>query len=277
MRGMTLRNRAYWEAHGEPYRLCRPAKALQTRLEGYGYTVYDYPNEAHLAAIPPEDHDPFSATGYPVESAFGVGHAIDIMPPPAGSGLPTADQLGEQICLDRQAGVPEAMWVKYVNHTDAAGTCWHDKWQPSHVRTTSSDRGHAHVSAYSNLDNSPIGDTYDPVARWRARMGEDMSAQDYITGSRQVQDWQSPGVRDAAAKAKSNTLSDREILEYLLDDVRLSGTLASTVAAKLAGDPVFVDKLASAVAAKLPATDIEALKAAFADVVAGTTLVPNRQ
>src|SRR5688572_20265337 len=69
-----------WLNAGRPYTLIRPAKAVQSALRGYGLTVYDYPNEAHLKATPPEDHTPFSATGWPGQNRRWNARALDVMP-----------------------------------------------------------------------------------------------------------------------------------------------------------------------------------------------------
>lgn len=169
--GVTLRSYSYWLSHGEPYVLARPLAKLQVRLRGYGYTVYDYPNDAHLTADPPEDHTPFSATGWPNESEFGVGHADDIMPS-GDPALPTIAEIAEQILLDKAAGLPELAWLKYMNWTDAAGNCWHESWEPNHERRPSTDKGHIHLSGRTDYTTSAVGDDYDPVARLRARKGK---------------------------------------------------------------------------------------------------------
>ena len=48
--------RAYrdWLSAGRPYTLIRPARPRCSRvLRGYGLTVYDYPDDAHLQATHP--------------------------------------------------------------------------------------------------------------------------------------------------------------------------------------------------------------------------------
>jgi hypothetical protein len=96
--------------------------------------------------------------------------ALDVLAPPAGSTLPTLAQLGGQIYRDRVAGVAGVAWLKYMNWEPGDGACWHDSWQPEHVRRPSSDRAHLHLSGRSDRVMSNAGAGYDPVARFRASL-----------------------------------------------------------------------------------------------------------
>lgn len=161
---MSLTARDQWIKAGRPYRLCRPMADLQATLRGHGYVVYDYPDDAHLMAIPPEDHTGFSATGWPGASPFGRGMAIDIMPPDPAKGLPTLAQLGAKMVADKMAGRRELAPLKYQNWTDDEGACWHDSWQPNYARRPSTDKGHVHQSARTDYVDSDAMVHYDPVA-----------------------------------------------------------------------------------------------------------------
>lgn len=168
-----MATQAYWNwvSAGRPWKIAAPVKQLGDRLRGYGYTVYylGADDRSHLQANTPEDHCPFSFTGWPVAHPYPYVTALDIMPPPAGSGLPSLQQLGAQIVADRNAGVPGTEWLKYLNwepDADWSGRCWHDSWQPSFARRDSSDRGHIHGSGRSDKVTDP-GPVYDPVARIR--------------------------------------------------------------------------------------------------------------
>ncbi|MFI6333184.1 hypothetical protein ACIBBG_33530 [Micromonospora chersina] len=165
--------RLNWVADGSPFRLMTPAADLRDVLRRHGYTVYDIGNRGHLEAAPPEDHTPYSATGYPGDARYGTGYAIDIMPPRAGSGLPSLQKLGAQLLEDRLAGVAGIKWLKYMNwepERDNGGQCSKESWRPTYKRTTSTDRGHIHLSGLTGYETSTIGAGYDPVARIR---GED--------------------------------------------------------------------------------------------------------
>jgi hypothetical protein len=165
---MTLRDYAYWSTHGQPYTLCTPGRAYVDRQRVYGYVVYHYPDESHLTADPPEDHDPFSATGWPGESPYGIGMATDTMSDHIPPGCPTLPELARQIIADKNAGVPGTEPLKYINWTDEKGACWEDSWEPDHAHRSSSDKGHIHQSYRTDYASSHVADGYDPVARWIA-------------------------------------------------------------------------------------------------------------
>jgi hypothetical protein len=161
---MTSAQHRSWINSGKTAKVARPLAALRDRLRTYGYTVYDIGNTAHLDHIPPEDHTPYSETGWPITTPYGWVTAIDIMPPDGG--LPSLQRLGEQLRADKESGA--APWIKYMNWgpTDDRHAV-KDKWQPGHVRSTSSDTGHIHLSCRSDATTSTAGDTYDPIARLR--------------------------------------------------------------------------------------------------------------
>jgi hypothetical protein len=144
-------------------------------MQGYGYTVYDYPDDAHLLANPAEDHCPFSDTGFPSESPYGRGMATDLMPH-SDPKMPTLVQIGLQMYNDKMAGHPALAAMKYQNWTDTDNNCWHDKWQYSHVRSSSTDRGHQHNSYYTDYVDSNAMTSYDPIARLRGKKGKKMRA-----------------------------------------------------------------------------------------------------
>lgn len=168
-----------WVAAGKPFTLAAPQRRLRDILRGYGYTVYDIGNRAHQLATPPEDHMPYSETGWPRTSPRWYGFALDIMPPGKGSGLPSLPQLLGQIYRDKMAGHPGLAWLKYMNWepTGPSGPCYHDSWQPGHERRASGDRGHGHLSGRSDHYLTDTTGGYDPVARFR---GEDGDMNPYI-------------------------------------------------------------------------------------------------
>lgn len=160
-----------WLAAGRPYTLIRPAAAVQRTLRGYGLTVYDKPNQAHLEAITPEDHTSFSATGWPGKNARWKARALDVMPRnnSAAAAQENAD-IARQLIRDRDAGVPGVMWIKYLNWTSEDGTCRQERWmtagRPLQRETrSSSDRGHIHISGRSDVDDDDRADGYDPIKR----------------------------------------------------------------------------------------------------------------
>jgi hypothetical protein len=173
-----MASQGYWDwvAAGKPFTLAAPAKRLRNILRGYGYTVYDIGNTRHQLAEPPEDHMPYSATGWPNPSPRWYGFALDIMPP-EDDNLPTLPQLLGQVYADKMARHPGVAWLKYMNWEPSgpSGPCYHDKWQPGHVRTSSGDRGHGHLSGRSDHYLTDTTGGYDPVARFRNREDDDMT------------------------------------------------------------------------------------------------------
>jgi hypothetical protein len=170
-----------WLKAGRPYTLIRPAKAVQATVRAYGLTVYDYPNDAHLQASTPEDHTPFSVTGWPGANQRWNARALDIMPRSDSSAhrKENAD-IARQLIRDRDAGYPGAMWIKYLNWTDENGKCNQERWTDASAplrRTTrsSTDRGHVHISGRSDVDDDDRADGYDPIARLQ---GKDYSMTD---------------------------------------------------------------------------------------------------
>ncbi len=161
---MTTAAANKWRAAGKPVKYAQPIADLAATLRRHGYTVGTIGNDRHLNANPPEDHTPFSATGWPVASPYPYVHALDVMPPPAHSGLPSLVELGARLVNDRNAGVAGASWIKYVNWTNGAGKCLHEKWTPRHVTSSSNDVGHIHVSCRSDYTHSAVASGYDPVA-----------------------------------------------------------------------------------------------------------------
>jgi hypothetical protein len=152
-----------WARAGRPAEVAQPISDLAATLRKHGYTVYIQGDDAHMRAEPPEDHCPFSSTGWPVPNPYPWIHALDIMPPAAGSGLPSLADLAARIRVDRQAGKPGVAWLKYINSTDPAGACWHDAWMPEYQRRASTDKGHIHISARSDCTHSAMAAGYDPV------------------------------------------------------------------------------------------------------------------
>ena len=147
-----------WVADGSPWDPAVPVASLAKVLRGYGYTVYILGDKRHLTATPPEDHTPYSHTPWPGKQPYPFVLAEDIMP----GGKWSLDKLGAKIYADKQAGHPGLAGLKYMNWTDANGKCWHDKWTPNHERTSSSDRGHIHLSW--RTDYVRANTIYDPIA-----------------------------------------------------------------------------------------------------------------
>lgn len=162
-----------WVSKGRPYTLIRPARQTQTSIKAYGITVYDYPNEAHLKAPTPEDHTPFSVTGWPGTNTKYNARALDVMPRSSSyeHRKENAD-IARQLIRDRDTGYQGAMWIKYINWTDEDGTCRQERWTDlanplKRTTRSSTDKGHIHISGRSDVDTDTRADGYDPVARMK--------------------------------------------------------------------------------------------------------------
>jgi len=149
---MTTSAYREWVASDEPYTPCRPIREFVDLLRAAGFTVFHKGDSSHMMADPPEDHTPFSATGWPITSKRWIGHALDIMPG-GPIGLPA---LAARIISDKQLNINGTQWIKYINWTNALGDTWHYSWQPTFSRVSSSDTGHIHISARSDMDTSDV-------------------------------------------------------------------------------------------------------------------------
>lgn len=191
-----------WLKAGKPYTLIRPAKAVQKTVRAYGITVYDYPDDSHLQADRPEDHTPFSVTGWPGANKRWNARGLDIMPR-SGSAAHRKENadIARQLIKDRNAQVPGAMWIKYINWTDESGVCRQERWTPGHTTRSSSDKGHIHISGRSDVDTDTRADDYDPIRRMAGidtPIGAPMQKQMIVYGlgstpAEQAQHWKVDG------------------------------------------------------------------------------------
>lgn len=160
---MTSRQHQNWINRGKPDSgLVKPLAQLRDLLRAAGYTVYDFPNAEHLDHIPPEDHTYYSETNWPAGQELWWRHAIDIMPPPAGSNLPSLQTIGQHLYDARQAGgVP---WLKYMNwpSTGDLSRAVQDRWEPSHARGSSGDTGHIHLSSTTGVQT--LSSPFNPIS-----------------------------------------------------------------------------------------------------------------
>jgi hypothetical protein len=162
-----------WKAKGKPYQLCRPCREFRLLLRQAGFHVDHYPNYAHQVADRPEDHDPYSSTGWPNESARWIAHALDIMPD--GAPVPLPD-LARAIIAAKKQNVHGTEWIKYLNWTDENGDCHHVSWEPHYDSSTSNDSGHIHISARSDMDDSDVVS----ASGWNP-LEDDMTPADLLT------------------------------------------------------------------------------------------------
>jgi hypothetical protein len=253
-----------WLRAGRPYTLIRPARALQAALQAHGLTVWDFPNEEHQKAEPPEDHTPYSATGWPGANQRWKARGLDIMPrSDAKAHRRENADIARQLIRDRDAGVPGVMWIKYINWTDEDGTCRQERWTTGgsplqRTTRTSRDKGHVHVSGRSDADNDTRADSYDPIARTRG--DDDVSA---LTDAI-IHAWIS-GVSQLPDGTQINTVKWR-----ISDQQWQSATTAAlaTVAADAKAGRLAIEALAAAINAGGGSVDTAALIAHIDELAA---------
>lgn len=180
---MTSKQHALWISRGRPWQVALPVATLGGLLMRYGYTVYFLGDTRHLDHIPPEDHTPYSETGWPIATEYGWVTACDIMPPTDAqrrAGLPSLQALGAQLFRDKQADDRGVKWIKYMNWGPVSdSSAVHDQWQPGHQRSSSGDTGHIHLSDRSDMIHYAGAAGYDPIARLRGE-DNDMAREDVI-------------------------------------------------------------------------------------------------
>lgn len=241
-----------WIAAGRPYALIRPARALQATLIGHGLTVWDFPDENHQKADKPEDHTPYSVTGWPGVNARWKARGLDIMPrTDTAAGRAENAAIARQLIRDRDAGVPGVMWIKYLNWTDERGVCRQERWMSSanplaRETRSSSDNGHIHVSGRSDADNDARADGYDPIARMTG--GADVNLSDKITipvyenieGASTPSEDETITVASALGGAYRRSYAAMNLVKGVREDVR------QVKAVLAAGGPDLTEQLAAA-------------------------------
>lgn len=249
-----------WLAAGEPYEPCRPVREFVDLLRGKGYTVYHKGDTSHMQAERPEDHTPFSETGWPVPSKRWIGHALDIMP---GGGPLDLATLAVRIIRARNSNVYGVRWIKYINWTDESGLTWHYSWEPSYDSRASTDKGHIHISARSDMDTSdevsrsgytPFGgsivaSTLTPKEQYLLHIFNHRI--EGILAGRPIVDVPAFTASDGSKfPALSTANNPANTLRELLENTK-PGNLVSALTTMLAERPEIVDALATAVAARL--------------------------
>jgi hypothetical protein len=223
---MTSWQHRDWIDRGRPDSgLARPLAQLLAVLQSAGYTVYEYPNDAHLDAEPPEDHTYYAETGWPIKSPKWWRHAIDIMPPTK-PGLPSLTVLGQRIFNARQAG--QITWLKYMNwpSTGDLSRAVKDTWQTGYSRRASSDTGHIHLSSITGVETRDA--PYNPLLAATPEADMPLTQDDIINVASAVVQWSTEGgaLPPQFRGAGTNLLSLEAQLRGLTKDL---GTLASKV------------------------------------------------
>lgn len=152
---MTSPQHQHWINSGLNWRLPAHVQRLRDLLRSKGYTVYDIGNNEHMDHEPPEDHTPYSETGWPGLSPYSVVMALDVMP----DGPESLQKLGKRFRDDRNSGrFPSLKYMNWGPNDDSHAI--HSSWQPSYAERDSSDTGHIHLSF--RTDYVDWNGTYDP-------------------------------------------------------------------------------------------------------------------
>jgi len=137
---------AYWRAHGSVWHPAQPIAQFASALWPLHGEVGTIGNQAHLTANPPEDHCPFSHTGWPIPNIYPYVCAIDYS--------------GPKWVLTRNWWLYNAFlgfmpWAKYINTGEGMEYTHADGFTHGHKN---SDLGHVHMSIRSDWTHKSIGD-----------------------------------------------------------------------------------------------------------------------
>lgn len=174
-------------------------------------------------------------------------------------------------------------WLKYMNwepEGNNTGPCYHESWQPTYARRSSTDRGHIHLSGLTGFETSTIAAGYDPVARIK---GEDImatiddlrtvvrqelaginSAVDYIDGRVEGMAYGRTKVR-AGLKGAGAPVAIIQMVKALADAI---GNVDEKVAAQLADEFARIERAAAAAPQLDPKAIADAIPAELARQVA---------
>lgn len=252
---MSTQDYKNWVAAGRPFALAHPVADYRDQLwaAGWGRTdVGTLGNEDHLQAELPQDHCPFSHTGWPEANEYPFVCALDAMHHPD-RGLDVGPLVTHWLFEALHGRTP---WVKYIN--------WQGKqydvrrnWEP---RPISGHYDHAHVSFRTDWTHKGIGDfvvvkkgsTMSTSATGRDVWAEviDAQSEEYKQPASEFLKWEITNARalerlEAAVKALSEAAGPRS-------DVPGSPVDPRVLADALATNGTFIDRLATAIAFKLP-------------------------
>lgn len=243
-----------WVSAGRPFTLATPVRQYRDALRSAGWpanSLGTIGDEAHLQADTPQDHTPFSATGwpgrhpYPYILAFDASHQV--------SRETELDSLVEYWLSQARTGATP--WVKYIIYK---GHSW-DVRSGWVQRSANGHYDHAHISFRTDYATTGIGSwtvigkgsTMPSSSTGRDVWAETVSSPS-LNYSAPAGEWLKhtvSGARDTAlalgkldaALGKLDTLLSRN--QASIDPVALGQALA--------GNAGFVDAVASAVAQRV--------------------------
>lgn len=142
-----------WDRLGRPLEPCTPIREFVTRMEAAfpkaASILSWYADDSHYEAETPQDHTPFSATGWPLPSPRWVVHATDIMHRPD-LGMDCHKLFAYWLAEAKAGRMP---WLKYM--------IWRGQrydvrngWRPV---TASGHFDHIHLSTRTDHDDTHLG------------------------------------------------------------------------------------------------------------------------
>jgi hypothetical protein len=242
-----------WVAAGRPFKLAQPIADYRETLLAAGWpgsklgTIGD---EEHLQAEVPQDHCPFSHTGWPIPNEYPYVLALDVTHDPD-HGLnvgPLADY------WIQQAKAGKTPWVKYINWE---GLQWDVRrnWVPV---TIGGHFDHAHLSVRTDWTHKDIGSfavigkglTVTSTQTGRDVWAETINAvsENYAEPAGEFLKWALTGARtgeriEADVKALSDAVA-------ALPGGGVGEATPQAIADALAANQGFIDALAAAIVGK---------------------------
>lgn len=243
-----------WVKAGRPFKLATPVAQYRTAFLAAGWPVGSIGtlgDEAHLQAATPEDHTPFSVTGWPQANPYPYVHAIDVSHDVSRETI--LDSLVARWVSDARAG--RTPWVKYIIYK---GRSWsvRSNWEQ---RPADNHYDHAHVSMRTDYTMASIGAwnplstggqddmLKDEVIPLPAKEFPELLGQDHEVAST-VLAW--TGARVRRQEVEMSTL--KGVVQSIYTAVNRPPVIdAGELAQALAAQQGFIDALATAVASRL--------------------------
>lgn len=155
---MSITNQAQWERAGAPHELAVPIAEIKAEIErrlprtSVGTHLGTLGDTRHLSANPPQDHTPYSATGWPEPNIYPFVCACDW----SGVGYVA---FGQHFIHMKTAGL--ATWVKYVNLLGK-----HYQWEPGETVGPSTDGPTwTHLSVRSDWTHTSIAHSWPTTSK----------------------------------------------------------------------------------------------------------------
>lgn len=240
-----------WVADGRPFRLATPVAMYRNAFYAAGWpngSIGTIGDEAHLQAATPQDHTPFSTTGWPVAHPYPYITAIDVL-----HGVSRETMLDSIVSYWlSQARMGKTPWVKYIIYK---GHSWsvRDGWVQ---HSAEGHYDHVHVSMRTDYVSASIGD-WNPLgtngggnAMWEQVLPLPSAEFPELLGQTQEQAGLILAWTGARARRQEVEMAAmREDMATVLSRLdALTIPDAEALASALADNPVFISSVADAVA-----------------------------